>query len=382
MNSWMVGIGWAALGALVVGAVAGTGCTGETDNSLPNGQGGQGVGAGGPGGAGGSLMQCDPACQAPQFCSVTGVCIDSGTCAANEDCAVPGTVCDPQTSQCVPGGDCGAEDFPISPLPPNLMLVMDRSGSMGDVVPNSGGQSRWQVAQAAVDSVLTAYDGKINFGLVLFSACTAGGCAPGTTIEPIGSATATISQDIANTQLCDSGDSETVIGGTLAALVGDASLQAPGRDNAVMLLTDGQDNCGGGGAEAAAALLAQAVPVKTYVVGFSGDVNVAELDAIAQAAGTAPYYQADDAAQLDAALQAIAGSVATCTYTLANPPDSQIYVFFNRDPAGLANDPNNGWTYDPATGTLTFHGAACDSLKAGTVTAIDVVFGCNQLPQA
>jgi hypothetical protein len=221
----------------------------------------------------------------------------------------------------------------------------------------------------------------VNFGLVLFSACTEGGCAPGTIVVPIGGDAATINDEIANTALCDSGNPETVIGGTLEALLGEPSLQAPGRDNAVLLVTDGHDNCSGGGAEAAAALLAQAVPVTTYVVGFSGDVNADELDAIAAAAGTAPYFQADNAAQLDAAFQAIAGSVGTCSYVLdPAPPGDEIFVFLNDDPGGVAADPVDGWSFDADTNTLTFNGASCDAIMSGEVTDIDVVYGCNVLP--
>ena len=48
--------------------------------------GGGGSGAGlGLGGTGGGLLACDPPCAEPQFCSVSGVCLDEGYCAADED---------------------------------------------------------------------------------------------------------------------------------------------------------------------------------------------------------------------------------------------------------------------------------------------------------
>jgi hypothetical protein len=284
--------------------------------------------------------------------------------------------CDLDTGTCVPGGDCGTDEFTTTALPPNLLIVLDRTGSMDGEVAGSGGQTRWEVAAAAVESVLSNYEGSVNFGLNLFSACTGNGCAPGTIVQPIGATAAAINQAVAQATLCFSGENETVIGGTLASLVGEQSLQEPGRDNAILLLTDGHDNCGGGGAQAAADLLNQTVPVKVYVVGFSSGVDATELDGIAQAAGTAPYYQADDATQLNAALQAIAGSVATCTFVLDTTPDGDIYVFFNNDPSGVPKDGTDGWTYDPDTRTLTFHGAACDAIKDGDVDDIDVVFGC------
>jgi von Willebrand factor type A domain-containing protein len=321
------------------------------------------------------LAGCDEACAGGTFCSAVGECIPDGTCKDDADCGT-GLVCDEDQAICVPGGDCGANEFQLEKLPPNMLIVLDRSGSMDSDVPNSGGKSRWQVASEAIAQLLVDYDATVSFGLDLFSACTGNGCAPGTIVLPIGSTAAAINQEIAATQLCNSGDPETVIGGSLQVLLGEQSLQAAGRDNAILLITDGQDNCGGGGAQAAAALLAQPVPVTTYVVGFSGDVNAGELDAIAQAAGTAPYYQADDAMQLSAALSSIAASVASCTYTLDSAPDGAIYVFFNDDPQQIPQSSSDGWTYDPATNTITFHGAACDQIQDGTVTDIDIVFGC------
>lgn len=56
---------------------------------------------------------------------------------------------------------------------------------------------------------------------------------------------------------------------------------------------------------------------------------------------------------------------------------SELYVFFDDVIPGVANDPNDGWTYDPNTNTITFHGAACDALKDGSVADVDVVFGCD-----
>ena len=43
---------------------------------------------------------------------------------------------------------------------------------------------------------------------------------------------------------------------------------------------------------------------------------------------------------------------------------------------GQTTDPNNGVTYDAASGSIIFHGAACDAVKAGGATAVDVIYGC------
>jgi hypothetical protein len=319
---------------------------------------------------------CPSGCGAGMQCSGGGGCIAEGSCKIDADCATS-FVCDVPTSACVPGGGCGSDEFAIDIVPPNVMLVVDRSGSMEDENVPGTNMTRWEVAVQAIDSMTTAYDGKIRFGLDLFSACEPGGCSPGAIVLPIPSTPAQINQTAASTTLCNSNDPETSIAATLAALEGEPTLQDPGRDNVILLLTDGHDNCGGGGADAAQALVQQSVPVSTFVVGFSGDVDTDELTAIAEAAGTAPYHQANDPADLEDAFNTIAAHVASCTYKLqSTPPEEQLYVFFNNDPAGIQDDPTNGYTYDPTTNTLTFHGDACDALEAGSVSDIDVVFGC------
>jgi hypothetical protein len=59
---------------------------------------------------------------------------------------------------------------------------------------------------------------------------------------------------------------------------------------------------------------------------------------------------------------------------------AEIYVFFDKDPAGIPNDPGNGWTYDPVTNSVTFHGTSCEAIKLATVTDVDIVYGCNMPP--
>ncbi|MCA9719377.1 MAG: hypothetical protein KC468_32210, partial [Myxococcales bacterium] len=90
-------------------------------------------------------------------------------------------------------------------------------------------------------------------------------------------------------------------------------------------------------------------------------------------------YNATNPQELEAAMQAIAQTVASCDFVLDDtPPDEdKIYVFFDDEEPGLPNDGDNGWTYDPDTNTLHFHGEACEAIQNGEVADIDVVYGCN-----
>ncbi|KIG19354.1 hypothetical protein DB30_03910 [Enhygromyxa salina] len=341
-------------------------------------------------------------CPPGQTCyPASGECGPAGGCAINEDCP-DGQVC--EDGLCVIGGDCGGFEFSIEAVPPNLLIMLDRSGSMDGSVPNTN-LNRWEVAKVAIEQVTTSFDDQIRFGLATYSACVGNGCSAGTVVVPIADQNAAAingflattvgagsnNGDSVNNQglieyLCDSGDPETSTGKSLQAQVGNPSLQDLMRDNAILLITDGAESgqCvdnGNNGPTAAGNLFGQAIPVKVFAVGFGG-ANLSEVNNIAQAGGTGTGYLADQAAELDMALAQIANAVATCTFELDQvPPDpNEIFVFFDKDPAGVPNDPNNGWTYDPMTNTVTFHGTACEAIKSGVIVDIDIVYGCNEPP--
>ena len=336
-------------------------------------------------------LQCKP---------MSRQCLDPTACVFDGDCD-EGFACEDGT--CTIGGDCGGFVFQFEQVPPNLLILLDRSGSMDGDVPGTG-MNRWEVAREAIFGVTTEFNDSIDFGLATYSSCLPGGCSAGSIVVPILPVNAMLIQNfLGNTTgqgsangmaanpdgtiryLCDSGNPETSTGVSLDALVGEPSLQDPARTNAVLLLTDGGESgeCTGAinGPGGAANLLAQAVPVQTFAVGMGG-ASLAQLEQIAMAGGTGQPYFADQPADLQMALAAIAASVASCTFQLDEvPPDAkEIYVFFDDDPAGVPVDPANGWTYDPATNTITFHGAACQAIQDGTVVEIDIVYGCNMPP--
>ncbi len=349
----------------------------------------------------GQACETDEDCPAGQHCgAMSHECLDPSGCVFDADCD-DGFTCSEGT--CSIGGDCGGFVFQFEQVPPNLLILLDRSGSMDGDVPGTG-QNRWEVARDAIFSVTTQFNESIDFGLATYSSCLPGGCSPGDIVVPILPLAAPLIQDFLDNTvgvgssdgmgvapdgrieyLCDSGNPETSTGVSLNDLVGEPSLQDPARTNAILLLTDGGENseCTEDidGPGAAANLLAQPVPVQTFAVGMGG-ANLGELQEIATAGGTDMPYFADQPADLQMALAAIAAAVASCTFQLDEvPPDAdQIYIFFDDDPAGVPVDPANGWTYDPATNTITFHGAACMAIQDGTVVEIDIVYGCNMPP--
>jgi hypothetical protein len=359
----------------------------------------------------GDACDDDGDCDSGEYCSAAGFCTPDGRCLVDEDCGA-GLRCGQESHVCLEGDacvangdcdpglvcnddgvceDCGNAEFGTTRLAPNVLIVLDRSGSMEGGI---DGRTRWDIAKEAAITVSANFDADIRFGLATFSACLPGGCSAGTIVVDIADTNAAAISDFLTpllgqgsptgtppNYLCDSGAPETTTGPTLQALMGEPQLQDPERLNAVLLLSDGQETTeceGPDGDVAAAELFGQDVSVRTYAVGFTTDADMALMNAIAVAGGTTEAYYADDLDGLLAAFESIAMDVMRCDYLLGEvPPEpGKLYVYFNDDPEGIPSDPVNGWTYDSATNTIHFHGDACDLILEGGVSDIDVVYGC------
>jgi hypothetical protein len=399
---------------MLAGAAFACSCgSSEQDSAYPHDNGGSGGGladgsAGGdakPGidsGVGGSVAGCQPPCAPSQLCSVKGTCIEAGTCLADGDCA-EGMKCDladASVGTCVPGGDCGAQQLEVEPVPSNLLIVLDRSCSMTKLV---GTKSKWELSVTALDTVIANFKAKLRFGLILFPDLTAPDCGESTIPIPVGdqagdAVTALLDKSMSTKKPADwypGNPCVTPIDSALVLAKSEPAFTDATRQSYVLLVTDGQQTaCGttvaareAAGIQTIGELLQSKVP--TFVIGFGSEVDPDQLNKCAEAGGvpntvgTTKYYDAQDAASLDQALAAIAAKAAlSCTLELKTvPPDpSKIYVFFDKQDA--TRDPNhlNGWDYDAATNRIIFYGKACDDLKNGVVTKVDVVFGCKQAP--
>jgi len=405
INFWALGLtvacgaaqepGSTSAGIASVGEAGEDGLTGSTDAG--------GVSAGGLESTG-EPVECliDDDCESGNRCTVDSrVCLPPERCVVEGDCG-EGFTCSEGT--CAIGGECGGFQFAIQAVPPNLLILLDRSGSMDEEVEGSS-DNRWEVAVAAIERLTEAFDATIRFGLATYSSCLEGGCSAGTIVVPVAASTAAsiddfLSQTVGEGSndgteldddgnvryLCDSGADETSTGISLLGLVGEPSLRDPDRQNAILLLTDGaeSEDCIDDDIDAAtsaAALREQSPSVLTFAVGFAG-ANEDELGDIANEGGTRESYFANDAADLEDALSQIAQSVASCSFALDQTPadEAKIYVFFNRDPAGIQPDPEDGWTYDASRNAIEFVGEACDRLRDGQVADIDIVYGCNMVP--
>jgi hypothetical protein len=297
--------------------------------------------------------------------------------------------------------NCGVQTAHTVRMPSEVLLVLDRSGSMVNSIAEdcscgSGAadgtvpcadtvtcQDRWSTLSAAtMATVRSAPD--VYWGLKLFPTPGGAACDVSAQVEvPIAPHTAgAIEQVIASTTPANSTPTAQAVRAAVAYL---KSVADPNRKY-ILLATDGQPNCGPGSststtnvdgtrAEIAAAFLA-GFPV--YVIGIGPSVG--NLDDLAAAGGTGRSYSATSASDLTNALSSISRLVASCTFSLAYPPpDPQnVVVYFNR--ILVPRDDVNGWSYGGDGHSVVLNGDACANLMASLDATVTVLFGCPGVP--
>lgn len=317
---------------------------------------------------------------------------------------------------------CEVVHLTADPQTPDMMIVLDRSGSMTE-----GG--RWQPSVSAVRRITMELQARIRFGLAMFpdpamqnnGAMTVGSafdcllqpdpqmcldmlnlmtsngsCAPGNVVVPIADANAmAIGTALDRTQ--PSGGTPT--SGTLEALLTTYANAPAGPDamgvhaKYVLLVTDGQPTCPAGNGQdttpadidasnkAIDALLAK--EVRTYVIGYDttgqGNEKLAQvLDGFAQRGGTGDmtHRPVEDEASLVMALQKITGQIVGCTFTLDKPPTRADFVRVTLDGKQVNLDAPNGWKL---TGdrTIELTGAACDTFRGTGSHVLDAEVQCS-----
>lgn len=331
----------------------------------------------------------DADCIGADYCSANGTCIPDGTCALDDDC-LPGMECD-ATHTCVPDGSCGSTEVTITPIAPNVLIVLDRSCSMRTAV---NGTPKWTSAVTAINQLTTNFDDEVRWGLTLFPDTAGDSCAQAAIPIPVAPGNGPMIQSLLTASLATTdvnypdGPCVTNIDTAMQQAATEPAFADPTRPSFAMLVTDGaQAGCNAAGGDNGTEMILADLHMRgvpTFVVGFGGATDAAQMDMFAQAGGTAlptspQYYQADNATELEAAFATIADLVIGCDFVLTDPPTdlAEVFAFFNnvtsvpRDPAH-----QNGWDYDPSTMTLTFYGSFCAQLQDGSVTDVDIVYGC------
>ena len=297
---------------------------------------------------------------------------------------------------------CGGTDFEIEPNHPNVLVVFDRSCSMRRqyAQPTLFGHgatdptTRWYMARQALDTVTSAYENKVRFGLMVFPA-PAQGCgqqpsldvAPALmnrkallkvldsgSVNPFTLCPAQGSSAGAQPQVTPTAEAMTAAGQAPA-------LKDPKRANLILLLTDGYATCGASAASLGSQTAALAKSnSKTVVVGF-GDAEsptaLQMLDAMAESGGLAQkgaktkFWLSTTPSSLQQALKTVVSQAVSCSFSLkkAPPTKDKLYAYLDGKSA-------SGMTHDAATNSITFTGSDCQRLRAGTVKNVSLVFGC------
>jgi Mg-chelatase subunit ChlD len=300
--------------------------------------------------------------------------------------------------QAAPGNVCEVVQLVANTLVPDMMIVLDRSGSMED-------GKRWAPSVSAVRKITTDLQSRIRFGLALFPedgmasfmtgnsngsfgfsiSTTKSVCTPGKIVVPIADMNAgPIGMQLDMTR--PGGGTPT--SETLMNLIAGYAAEDTGPDvqqhpKYVLLVTDGAPTCPtGGGSEPAnqadidatnkAVEALTAHKVKTYVIGYDtatpGNEMLAQvLDGLAQRGGTGDqkHRPVEDEASLTAALDSITATIATCNLKLDKAPPRADYVRVTLDGTQLNLDDPNGWRMVDDH-TVEIVGSACTTFKAGS----------------
>ncbi len=294
---------------------------------------------------------------------------------------------------------CGAQTEEIEIInlgdPPDLLIVLDRSGSMM-LAPGFPplGDSKWNIMKSSLQTVLSAREANIRFGLSVFPTDNECGVDPGARVGIQLHNAAPIMSYLNSTS--PNGNTPAHFG-LQEALAYFNTIPVNPAGRYVLFATDGIPNCGGSPpnvdietpTETVAAVTALAnAGIHTFVLGFGGifGLDPQVLNDSAQAGlepvpGGPPYfYQADDAASLQAVLDTIAGGiiVPSCSFELTSlpPVPDDVAVYF--DGVAVPRNPSqqNGWDYHPDASTITFFGSYCDQLTSGQVGEVSFMFGC------
>lgn len=310
---------------------------------------------------------------------------------------------------------CAESSVDFTSEPPNVLLLVDRSGSMSEELADD--ESRWVALRNALidptNGIVPRLQSNVNLGLALYTGPDRGfiGRAPpdgGTSPDfieteecpylvevPIASNNAAaIQAAYVPEEIAPMSNGQTPTGDSLAAVVPtltalDPALY-PGR-KVIVLATDGEpDLCENGNDEAGGRLRSvtevgnafdQGITVFVISVGDQvGEAHLRELANVGQGFPandmTERFYRANDAAQLEQAFEDIVTGVRACIVALdgtvsGTGADGTVTL----DGTPLVKDDPNGWRLNGPS-EVELLGSSCELLKSGD-HSIDISFPCG-----
>lgn len=333
-----------------------------------------------------------------------------------------------------PAPTCGGMPFAASPVKADVLLVIDKSGSMAET-PDGFGMDKWTAMRSALETALTMVKDDINIGLDLYP-------FPDECTVPQGDDVRVPVQEggKALPKILDALDASDPSGGTptAAALARARRYFTTGAGAAlkgehyVLLATDGGPNCNpklacgadactvnldgqcpmavdnccdpteaGAGAEAGclddAAGLAEiealaSAGVATFVVGIPGtEAYASSLDAFAVTGGRPnpdgpPAYFAVSAKGGATGLADVLGVITqglitSCRFRLDSAPPDPARLNVEIDGKAVPQTGADGWALDASADppTVVLKGATCARIQSEGAQSVQVVYGCPTL---
>jgi von Willebrand factor type A domain len=328
-------------------------------------------------------------------------------------------------------GNCEVVKVGTGPVVPDMLIVLDRSGSMKQEPTNidcrngvdlfnpvtyacfgvdcadpanansvlCGGTqviNRWDPSVSALKTVTTTLQDRVSFGLMLFpdpnaprgaGSCAVGDVAVSEDLNTAGS----IAQVLDRTSPGGGTPTGPALQRVLTRVQSkDYDIDVAPPPQYVLLVTDGQPTCpggnGGGGGDQDRALTTQAITdlknagVTTYVLGYDAQLDPRFEDALnefARAGGTDRYRPVGDEQSLVAEIENITKRAASCSYQLAKKPADPSYVLVKLDGQQLNLGEANGWTITDRN--VEVQGEACQALQGGGSHTLDVTVQCEKV---
>jgi len=309
--------------------------------------------------------------------------------------------------------NCGLLQFQPTARSADIMMVLDRSGSMKDVpdgAPSGSTTTKWQIVVPAMQQIVTATQSSISWALKTFpeaasdSMSDCAGALTSTPDVPMGTANGA-AMNAAITVTTPDGNG-TPTGDAIKAATAYLKTAADSNPKYLLLATDGEPTCVGTSHDSSNAgpYAVQAVSdaltagFPTFVVGIAttktNDNSRLNQLAVAGGAGnpsTNPlatrYYLADDATPLQAALQAITGQISSCLFPLTTPPPvpndptkAGVYLGSNMTKVPYDASKSDGWAYtDSSDASIELYGSWCSMIQAQGAGALRIIFGCPRI---
>jgi hypothetical protein len=307
---------------------------------------------------------------------------------------------------------CSAEEaVPLDPVPADVLILLDRSGSMGTAF---GAGTRYDAVASTLAEVVAAYGQHVRFGyqeLPGRQGCEGQGldvCCVSPPVLGIGADGAAV---VGAIQAAAPVEGSTPLAATLQAALGYFSGLGDTVENRyVLLATDGAPTCTLTGALAsgevpsapacadALAVVAALAAVSVRVIVLGVGPNLADdvaggglcLDALAHAGGAAAspgspgYYVAGNPEQLHAAIAQIFGGVTrpSCVFRPFSPEDNtegDMAVFI--DGQRIPRDKPDGWSLVESSPKeapfIRITGVYCDQIRSFAVREVKVHYDCR-----